>query len=241
MSSPRQSRQRLNQRLSRRRRSISPQGQPTAQNRERIRDIYHSIRRQPYEYSTNWMASNYNSNDTCPICLEPLSDEVFSHKQNNIYHDFHKACVDQWFNAHGNCPTCRQNFGTRRQQEYDNDRSVRMRTSDSIDINNYDWSPAFDLGSPEFSLVNDSIVDELNLGYTYNDNWKITKDYNPQNTCSICLNELENEETEENEEILCHNGIHYFHKSCIDPWYSVNGKCPNCRGNFGKRRKRISH
>jgi len=72
----------------------------------------HEMEIQQHEYSTNWtIPPEYDSNEKCTICLEPLSGEVFSHKQYNIYHNFHKSCIDQWFSTAGKCPTCRQNFG----------------------------------------------------------------------------------------------------------------------------------
>ena len=59
-----------------------------------------------------------NQGDSCTICLEdlPLPSEqvLLYHKIENVYHVFHKNCLDTWIrqqlinNQRPNCPICKQ-------------------------------------------------------------------------------------------------------------------------------------
>lgn len=40
----------------------------------------------------------------CPICLGEYQDEELRHLR--CKHEFHKYCIDKWFEKHSNCPLC---------------------------------------------------------------------------------------------------------------------------------------
>ncbi len=52
---------------------------------------------------------------------------------------------------------------------------------------------------------------------------------NENNTCSICLNDLENDLTT----LFCN---HTFHKSCMDQWIKYQERCPYCRTSLIQNR-----
>lgn len=43
----------------------------------------------------------------CVICHQNIEDNTITRKINHCSHIFHVHCIDQWFNSHNNCPTCR--------------------------------------------------------------------------------------------------------------------------------------
>ncbi|MHB1952712.1 MAG: RING-H2 finger protein [Sulfobacillus sp.] len=44
--------------------------------------------------------------DTCVVCLDPYSenDEL---RELPCKHNFHRRCIDEWFNEHHDCPVCK--------------------------------------------------------------------------------------------------------------------------------------
>jgi hypothetical protein len=45
--------------------------------------------------------------ETCSICLDDFKYREF-HKELSCKHNFHKKCIDRWFNKdHSDCPMCR--------------------------------------------------------------------------------------------------------------------------------------
>jgi hypothetical protein len=48
---------------------------------------------------------------------------------------------------------------------------------------------------------------------------------NSQDNCAICQDPME---LQQEIRIIDHCG-HSFHKSCIDPWFNENVRCPTCR------------
>lgn len=43
----------------------------------------------------------------CVICHQNIENNAIIRKINHCSHFFHVHCIDQWFNSHNNCPTCR--------------------------------------------------------------------------------------------------------------------------------------
>lgn len=52
--------------------------------------------------------------NTCPICLEELSDNKMT---TSCGHMFHQKCIDEWENHSTTCPVCRTEIFEPRQQE----------------------------------------------------------------------------------------------------------------------------
>ena len=52
------------------------------------------------------------------------------------------------------------------------------------------------------------------------------KSKSPEDTCGICLENLEKKELTDN---MCINKHGNYHKSCLNEWLNVNNNCPSCR------------
>lgn len=52
--------------------------------------------------------------------------------------------------------------------------------------------------------------------------------YQNDNTCVICYNEI-NEESFVTDLPACH---HKYHHSCISEWFKINSKCPLCKKDY---------
>ncbi len=54
---------------------------------------------------------NYNvaipPNTPCPLCFDPLSEDVVSHQGNGALHPAHKQCIREWVVINPTCPSCR--------------------------------------------------------------------------------------------------------------------------------------
>lgn len=49
--------------------------------------------------------NGFNPQDECPICLEPLDEQITTTLKCN--HLFHKVCIDTWLRESAICPLCR--------------------------------------------------------------------------------------------------------------------------------------
>lgn len=54
------------------------------------------------------ISTNVSSDDSmCVICHQNIDENAIIRKINHCSHFFHVHCIDQWFNSHNTCPTCR--------------------------------------------------------------------------------------------------------------------------------------
>jgi hypothetical protein len=54
---------------------------------------------------------NYNNDvESCSICREEYTNGQELRRINNCSHEFHKSCIDTWFNTNITCPICRGNI-----------------------------------------------------------------------------------------------------------------------------------
>lgn len=83
---------------------------------------------------------------------------------------------------------------------------------------NSDESSSIESSSDE-SLSNDCVNECINKSLS---NKSLSNKYS--NECSICFDDLDNDNPKK--ELHCG---HVFHKSCIDPWLTINFTCPYCR------------
>jgi hypothetical protein len=56
------------------------------------------------------------SDSTCTVCQEQIDSDVPVRRINLCQHQFHKACIDRWFERSVFCPMCRQDIRDSRTQ-----------------------------------------------------------------------------------------------------------------------------
>jgi len=57
------------------------------------------------------------SDSTCTVCQEPIDADVPVRRINLCQHQFHKTCIDRWFERSVFCPMCRQDIRELRAQQ----------------------------------------------------------------------------------------------------------------------------
>ena len=57
--------------------------------------------------ATSILTLSDTSDSTCTVCQEPIEPDVPVRRINQCEHQFHKACIDQWFERSVFCPMCR--------------------------------------------------------------------------------------------------------------------------------------
>ena len=57
--------------------------------------------------ATTILTLSDTSDSTCTVCQEPIEPDVPVRRINQCEHQFHKACIDRWFERSVFCPMCR--------------------------------------------------------------------------------------------------------------------------------------
>ena len=57
--------------------------------------------------ATSILTVTDTSDSTCTVCQEPIESDVPVRRINQCEHQFHKACIDRWFERSVFCPMCR--------------------------------------------------------------------------------------------------------------------------------------
>jgi len=70
--------------------------------------------------ATSILTVSDTSDSTCTVCQETIEPDVPVRRINQCEHQFHKACIDRWFERSVFCPMCRQDI-----------RNVRSSTGDA--------------------------------------------------------------------------------------------------------------
>ena len=70
--------------------------------------------------ATSILTVSDTSDSTCTVCQETIESDVPVRRINQCEHQFHKACIDRWFERSVFCPMCRQDI-----------RNVRSSTGDA--------------------------------------------------------------------------------------------------------------
>jgi len=63
--------------------------------------------------STMFRAGSYEEDElprVCPICQDSIETTQVIRRLNHCSHQFHKDCIDTWFQTHVTCPTCRHDI-----------------------------------------------------------------------------------------------------------------------------------
>ena len=90
---------------------------------------------------------------------------------------------------------------------------------------NSDESLSIDSSSIDSSSIDESSIERVNECINNSlSNKSLSNKYS--NECSICFDDLDNDNDNPKKELHCG---HVFHKSCIDPWLTTNFTCPYCR------------
>jgi hypothetical protein len=66
--------------------------------------------------ATSILTIGDTSDSTCTVCQEPIEPDMPVRRINLCQHQFHKACIDRWFERSVFCPMCRQDIRELRAQ-----------------------------------------------------------------------------------------------------------------------------
>jgi hypothetical protein len=66
--------------------------------------------------ATSILTIGDTSDSTCTVCQEPIDPNTPVRRINLCQHQFHKACIDRWFERSVFCPMCRQDIRELRAQ-----------------------------------------------------------------------------------------------------------------------------
>jgi hypothetical protein len=67
--------------------------------------------------ATSILTIGDTSDSTCTVCQEPIDSNVPVRRINLCQHQFHKSCIDRWFERSVFCPMCRQDIRELRAQQ----------------------------------------------------------------------------------------------------------------------------
>ena len=67
-----------------------------------------NIHDQSKHYNCLTQVFRLQNNDTCPICVEKYTMDMYIRKMPSCGHKFHMKCIDTWTMKHDHCPLCRQ-------------------------------------------------------------------------------------------------------------------------------------
>jgi protoheme ferro-lyase len=67
--------------------------------------------------ATSILTIGDTSDSTCTVCQEQIDHDVPVRRINLCQHQFHKSCIDRWFERSVFCPMCRQDIRDSRAQQ----------------------------------------------------------------------------------------------------------------------------
>ena len=86
---------------------IDSNGRPVRPNRTSLENL---------RLNTTIEVIEEDNDSMCTICRNNFSEGDVVRKITSCNHMFHINCIDQWFEEHTTCPTCRTNIGIREHQ-----------------------------------------------------------------------------------------------------------------------------
>ena len=102
---------------------------------------------------------------------------------------------------------------------------------------NFENFPDFSEDSIKVTLVQEEFQKQLNITYSvYMDTPEYKANQFKSQTCNICLDDFESEDTI----MVLNKCSHYYHQDCISTWLTnESNKCPICKVEVGKGRANI--